>query len=143
MGRYEYLEDEAIADVAFRAHGSTLAELFYQAAMATARLQTDLSLLEPTHSIDLDISKSTLDRLLKAFLGEILFYKDADLIFATNFDVNIQEVDTGYRLVGTMSGADFDYEKHPMHNDLKAITWHNLYVEKKGDEWECYVLIDI
>jgi len=143
MGSFEYLEDEAIADIAFRAYGDDLQDLFYHAAMATANLQTDINLLPRDEQRDIHIHKSDIDRLLKAFLDEILFYKDAELIFAVDFEVHIEKTVDGYLLDGKLIGGKFDYDIHPMHTDLKAITWHDFKVTKSDAGWQCYVLIDI
>jgi len=143
MGSYRYLDDEAIADIAFIAEASTLEELFYQAGMATASLQTDLKQINVTESRALDIIKADNERLLKAFLQEIIYYKDAELLFATDFTLRIGQQDGDLHLQGELRGGYFDPTVHPMHNDLKAITWHNFYVKETEKGWQCYVLIDI
>ena len=143
MVRFEYLEDEAIADIAFKAYGGTINELFLNAAMATANLQTDIELLDDNEVRYLQFEKSDLDRLLKEFLSEILFYKDAELLFAKDFEIDVSEIDEGYKFEGKLIGGIFDPSKHPMHNDLKAITWHDFKVSRLEDSWQCYVLIDI
>ena len=58
MAEFNFLDDEAIADIAFIAKGTTLIELFYSAAMATASLQTDINLLSGEISAQIHIEKS-------------------------------------------------------------------------------------
>ena len=143
MANFNFLENEAIADIAFIAKGHTLIELFYSAAIATASLQTDIDLLAGEKSEQIHIEKSSIDFLLKAFLDEILYFKDAELLFAKDFSLNVYELDNSFHLDGTLFGSIFDINIHPMHNDLKAITWHDFRVSKTEEGWECYVLIDI
>ncbi len=143
MAEFNFLDDEAIADIAFIAKGTTLIELFYSAAMATASLQTDINLLSGEISAQIHIEKSSIEFLLKAFLDEILYFKDAELLFAKDFTINVYELENRLYFEGTLFGSIFDFNIHPMHNDLKAITWHDFRVTKTEEGWECYVLIDI
>ena len=45
---WEYLEDEAIADIGIKAWASTLDELFEEASVSVCSLMTDLSIFEIT-----------------------------------------------------------------------------------------------
>ena len=89
MAEFNFLDDEAIADIAFIAKGTTLIELFYSAAMATASLQTDINLLAGEISAQIHIEKSSIEFLLKAFLDEILYFKDAELLFTVTDPVRL------------------------------------------------------
>ena len=144
MDSFWYLEDEAIADVAFEAYGSNLEAIFYQAGIATANLLTDLNVLTGTELRTLKLSKSSEERLLKNYLDEIVYLKDADLFFIKTIEVSISSDTNIWNLTAKFHGDIFDFEKMPMYNDLKAITWHDFSLRQLDDEtWKCYVLIDI
>lgn len=140
---YEYLEDEAIADIAFMAKSETLEGLFYDAAKATCNLQTNIDQLQENEEREFEIVSKSYERLLKNFLDEIIYLKDADLFFVKDIDVNVSNENNQYIAKGKFTGDIFDPDKYEIGNDLKAITYHDFYLKEMDHGWECYVLIDI
>ena len=43
----------------------------------------------------------------------------------------------------TVTGEDFDPEKHGRGLLIKAATYHKLKIERKEDHWEAVVIFDI
>jgi SHS2 domain-containing protein len=48
-----------------------------------------------------------------------------------------------YNLSATLSGEKFNKKKHIVLTDIKAVTYHDLKVEKREDQWVAEVLCDI
>ena len=140
---YTYLEDEAIADIAFKAIGSTLSELFNEASKAVFSLLTDINMLDTDIHVPISIEAETIEKLLYQFLDEIIYLKDADLFFPNSVLVEVTETNTGYKVEGEFVGTTFDHQKYRMGNDIKAITYHGFYVKQVDNKWEAYVLVDI
>lgn len=140
---YTYLEDEAIADIAFKATGVSLSELFNEASKAVFSLLTDISALENDIQVPIKIETETIEKLLYQFLDEIIYLKDADLFFPKSVAVSVEQTSEGFKVEGEFVGTTFDYQKYRMGNDIKAITYHDFYVKQVDDKWECYVLVDI
>ena len=140
---YKYLEDEAIADIAFKAWGDSLNEVFIEAATAVYSLLTNIEDLSDDKSIQINIKAETREKLLYKFLDEIIYLKDAELFFPKKVEVSIVEIEGNFTVNGSFYGCEFDYERHQMGNDIKAITYHDFYLKQKEDKWECYVLVDI
>jgi SHS2 domain-containing protein len=140
---YEYLEDEAIADIAFKAWGKNLTDIFKEAAKAVYSLLTNIDELTDELSFPIEIKAESTEKLLYKFLDEIIYLKDAELFFPKDVDVQINESENLYKLEATFYGCEFNFEHHQMGNDIKAITYHDFYLKRIDDMWECYVLIDI
>ena len=138
-----FLDDEAIADIAYKVRASTLNELFKEAAEVIFNLQTDIELLSNDLVFVIDIQAKSAERLLHELLDEIIFLKDAELYFPKSISVEISEKDGVWYASGEFKGCTFDIEKHIQGNDIKSITWHDFSLTKIGEEWDSYILIDI
>ncbi|MHA2098986.1 MAG: archease [Candidatus Kariarchaeaceae archaeon] len=140
---YQYLEDEALADIAFKAWGEDLNHVFKEAAKAVYSLLTNVDELTDELTFPINIESDSTEKLLYKFLDEIIYLKDAELFFPKNVEVSIKETDGTYSLIGRFYGCEFDFERHHMGNDIKAITYHDFYLKQVDNKWECYVLVDI
>lgn len=89
---YKFLEDAAIADVAFEARGKTLRELFESAALAvTGTMVEDAGKVKQKKRKTIEVEAEDLEMLLFNFLQELIFYKDAELLLFNGFHFDIIE----------------------------------------------------
>jgi len=141
---YEYLPDIAIADVAFRAEGRTLEDLFAAAAEATTNVMVDdLSTIRDKEEIHLDLSEDALDMLLFDFLNELIFLKDTRQLLLLAKNVRISAEGSRRRLLATLSGEQLDPARHPLNADVKAVTLHRFEVKETEEGWVATVVLDI
>ncbi|HLC69181.1 MAG TPA: archease [Candidatus Bilamarchaeaceae archaeon] len=141
---YTFRGDIAIADVAYEATGKTIEELFIAAGLALTETQVkDLKTVEKKETRILDLKAKTLEQLLHDFLQELIFYKDADLLLLTTFDIKITQTDPGYALHGRVHGEQLDMKKHELLVDVKAVSWHMFEVKQEKGEWKAFVILDV
>ena len=141
---YEYLEETAIADIAFEARGQTLEELFQCAADAVTNVMIeDLNTIEPKESRFFKEKNNQLDLLLFDFLQEIIFYKDSEQIMLRAFELKIKKSNGEFCISTTFKGEPLNPEKHEQRVDVKAVTLHQFTVEKTPDSWRANVILDI
>jgi len=141
---YKFLEDISIADVAFEAQGKTLEELFKEAALAvTNTMVEDVRTIEQKTSKSIEIIAENVEMLLFHFLQELIFYKDAELLLFSKFDLAIEQEDSAWHLRGKAYGEEISADKHRLLVDVKAVSLHNFKVEKKGEGWRAVVIIDV
>jgi SHS2 domain-containing protein len=144
MPRYEYLPDIAIADVAFRALGKTLEELFVAAGEATMNVMVDdLSAIARREEVRVDLSEQALDMLLFDFLNELIFLKDARQLLLLVKTIKISAEASGFTLHAVLSGEQLDPVRHPLNADVKAVTLHRFEVKETSEGWEATVVLDI
>ncbi|MBI2184780.1 MAG: archease [Thaumarchaeota archaeon] len=141
---YIFIEDIALADVAFRAEGRTLSELFGSAAEATEVVMVrNIDKVERKVERKIVLEAGDVERLLFDFLQELVFYKDAELLLFSKYDVSIEHVDEKFRLEANVYGEEIDMKKHNLIADVKAVTMHRFEVRQTADGWQATVVLDI
>jgi len=141
MGKYRFLEDIAIADVAFEAEAESLNDLFQTCAQATFEVMADTQTITHQHKEDVELTGENLDELLFDWLAELIYLKDSKAMLFGKFDVKIQKNDV-YRLNALIWGEPADQKKHKVRVDVKAVTYHLLEVTKADDKWTAKVILD-
>ena len=84
MKKYKFLEDIAIADIAYYAYGKNLNELFENSALAIFELSAEVKTIDPKKKLQIKLENKNLDNLLYDFLSEILFLKDSKYMVFRN-----------------------------------------------------------
>lgn len=136
--KYEYLEDVATADIAFKAQGETLEELFENCALATAETMADIKAIEEKHVEQLVLEEEDTEQLLYDFLAEIVYLKDAERLFFFKFKVELD----GNKLTAKMFGDHVNKEMI-LNNDVKAVTMHKFKVWKEKNKYYATIILDI
>ena len=142
--RYKYLEDVAIADVAFEAEGKTLEELFESSGFAlTNTMIKDLGQLEQRVEKSFEVEAEDVEMLLFNYLQELIFYKDAERLLFNKFELDIEQKEDRWHLGVKAYGEEIDREKHELLADAKAVALHNFKVEEKAKGWRAMVIVDV
>ena len=142
MGRYEFLEDVALADCAIEIEGQSLDDLFETAAVALAHLMVDPATLTITEERTIHLEASEVDMLLYDWLSEMIFLKDRDGQIFPRVRVRVTG-DRPYRLAADVRGGTIDPERTALGADPTAVTFHQFVVEPVGGGWHARVVIDI
>lgn len=141
---YEYLEDLATADIAFRAWGDDLETTFVAAAEATLNVMVeDLDTVRRSEQRTIELENDELEMLLFDFLQEIIYFKDAEQLLLRVDRVKISEEDGSYGLRADASGEVLDPERHETRVDVKAVTFHRFALEETETGWQASVILDI
>lgn len=141
---YEYLEDFATADIAFRAWDRILEKTFVAAGEATMNVMVEnLDAIRPRHKRRIRLENDVLDMLLFDFLQELVYYKDAEYLLLRVPEVRITEDKGRYLLSAEGEGEELDSERHEMRVDVKAVTLHHFSLQKTDQGWEATVILDI
>jgi SHS2 domain-containing protein len=143
-------------DIGLKAYGKSKNEVFVNAAVGMYSLITNLDSIKEKKSIDISVESHSLDGLLVSWLNELIFHFDAygfigRKIGVTEFTPSLILPPRGggpggggaYKLKATISGEDFDPERHEGRLLIKAATYHKIRVEKTNDAWEANVIFDI
>jgi SHS2 domain-containing protein len=141
---YKFLEGLTMADIAFEATGATREEMFIAAANAmTATQLHDLREIKPKEKKELVLEAGDIERLLHDFLQELIFYKDAELLLFSNYELKISKMREGLKLTATLAGEKIDPKRHNLLVDVKAVSWHKFSVSEKDGAWTAIVIIDV
>jgi SHS2 domain-containing protein len=141
---YEFLEDIAIADIAFQASGNTLEEVFQVSGDATINAMIEnIEKIQPKETRNFQIENDELDLLLFNFLQELVYYKDSELLLLRTQEIKIYEEDGQHKLNAVMIGEKLDRDRHEQRVDVKAVTLHRFKLEKTAEGWTALVILDI
>lgn len=128
---------EHTADVGVRAWGPTPAAAFEQATHGLLDI-TGAWQPGPGARHEVAVTGRDLGALLVDWLGEVLYLQDSLDVVVCGFGVD--RVDAG-RAEGWIETADRPPEIEG--TAVKAITYHQLSVERRDDRWEAVVYLDI
>jgi len=133
---YRFLEHTA--DVKFRAEGSTMEEMFSSAADAlNETIRGDIPILEKEER-SFEVEGKDIENLLYNFLEEFLFLLDADDFLVAKVK-SIEITDSKIKCVVIGDGA----ESYKFTNDVKAVTYNEMFVRKENEQFECQVVLDV
>lgn len=141
---YEYLEDLATADIAFKAWDGDLAGVFRAAAEATLNVMVeDLATVRRSERRTIELENEELDMLLFDLLQEILYFKDSEQLLLLLDGVRISEKDGLHVLRADATGERLDPKRHETRVDVKAVTFHRFALQKTDTGWEATVILDV
>lgn len=142
---YHYLEDIAIADVAYEVHTTSLPALFREAAEALMQVQVGrLEDIKRATVVKIEAADEHLDMLLHKLLQELIYYKDAKRLLLVVESVEIEESPEGrWELKAEAAGEEIDPERHELLADVKAVTMHRFEVAQTAEGWKATVVLDI
>ncbi len=122
--RYE--EIDHTADVAIRAYGTTLNELFANAAEGMFSLITDLERVKPIGEVRLRLETEDLPSLLLRWLSDLLYLHETQHLLFSSFEANVR----GTSLEGLARGEAIDKKRHDLKLVIKAVTRHGLTIDE-------------
>jgi SHS2 domain-containing protein len=140
MGTIETFDHTA--DVGLRVRGDDLDDLFGTAAEGVFDYivvnRADVQALEQeTVSLTCD----SLEDLLAAWLGELIFRCETRHRLYTRFDVRVDA--QAKRLEAEIAGEPIDRDRHVLDHEVKAVTHHGLSLKREGAGWLAEVILDI
>lgn len=138
MKNYELLEHTA--DLGIRVWGTDLKGLFINSASAMYELIADIRVVRPTISFDVKAEAQDKDELLKNWLSELLYYFHVKNILFSKF--MIKDL-TEKNIISIAKGEEIDKKRHTLKHEIKAVTYHNLKIEKKGRRFITDIIFDI
>lgn len=141
---YRFIEDIAIADVAFEAWGEDLAGVLTAAAEATLNVMvSDLASVALRERRTVNLQAEEPDLLLFDFLQEVIFFKDANRLLLRPANVVAEAREGVFRVSADLVGEELDMERHDLVVDVKAVTLHRFVVERVDGRWRAFVVLDI
>lgn len=137
--KFKYLENVAIADIAFEAYGKNLNEVFENAAYAFFDITCNPETVKAKIKKVIQLKNKDEKDLLYNFLSELIFLKDSKQLIFSKVKVLIKE----NKLKATLYGDKINYEKQELRNDVKAVTMHMFKLEKIKNKYKATIVVDI
>jgi SHS2 domain-containing protein len=128
------------ADIGFRAFGNDLPELYANAALALLSIAGNPEAAEPRQEYRIAVTSGDREALMVDWLSEVLYWFDGKRIAFRDFRITDL---TDYILEAVGRGEPRDPERHRASLIVKAVTWHQLKVERRDAGWVAEVYLDI
>ena len=135
---YEFFDHTA--DVGIHAWGRTLQDVFGQGALALRELVVERSAVRAVTRRPVSLEGDDEARLFQQWLTELLFWFSTDKFLPAEWEFTTL---TPTRLEGTVAGEPFDVARHAQGQEVKAITLHELALERTPDGWDARVIVDV
>jgi len=139
MADYEFFEHTA--DVGVHVRGADLPALFTNAATALYAALGTWAKSSERHQRQIELPAGALEDLLHDWLSELLFEFDAHQMLFDQFEFSRLGPD-GLR--ATATGAVIDLARSAPHEEIKAVTYHQLSVQQSpAGRWRATVIFDV
>jgi SHS2 domain-containing protein len=134
-----YREVEHTGDFGIEVTAPTRPELFRRSALALGTLLVEQSSVdsgscrafEISASDDVDLMHDLLTELLQLFAADGFIWREA----------TVEE--QGRTLYVALKGESFDASRHRPLTEIKAVTYHQMVVEKAAGQWRTRIIFDI
>lgn len=138
---YKFIDHAA--DIAVKLEGSTLEEMFTSGAEAWFSIVIDPKNFKADDLLDIDISANSKEELLISFLNELNFLLSAKRWLCLSVQsIKIFEDSHGCELSTELNGVTIK-KNHPLKQEIKAVTYHQLEIVKKKNLYSTRVVFDI
>ena len=140
---FRFLEDIALADIAFAVEGDSIEDLFQGATRALLETMADPLTVGASwkrHIVKTDVA---LDDLLVEWLSEIVYWKDAAGVVFREAPLRVIQESGQWKIEATLIGAPVDHTRQTLRNDVKGITRHLYRVGQEGERWKATVVVDV
>ncbi|WP_336343986.1 archease [Halalkalicoccus ordinarius] len=141
MGADFELRDHT-ADVAVEARGPTLEAVFSAAADGLAAAQCD-AIPDSGERFSIDVDAESREALLFDYLDELIYERDVRSVLPVENRVEAIEGGSdgaGWTLSGSVRGVPLDRVEA---REVKAVTYSEMRIEEREDEWYAYVVLDV
>jgi SHS2 domain-containing protein len=128
------------ADIAVVVYGEQLSDIYLNSAYALFDLITELDKVKAKGRKSFNIEGLDNEDLLVRWLNELIY------CFSTEGwlpkEVKIIKLDAQY-LEAETRGENFNPIKHTLKNEIKAATYHDIKIEKRGSLYQVQIVFDV
>lgn len=131
---------EHTGDIGIQIFGADLPQLFEHAGLALFDLMTDLSRVQPLQSREIVVQAADREELLVNWLSELNYIFQTEYWLACQIQItDLSET----RLAAIVAGQPRDPERHPIHLEIKAVTFHQLQIIQDANGFSGQVIFDV
>lgn len=139
---YQFIEHTA--DIAVKISANSIEDLFSISCQAwrDAVLENENSSL--TEELTFSFSAYSLEELLVQLLSELNFLLSTkQWVFNAVKKIELLSEENSNKLFITILGEPFDKNIHHLKEEIKAVTFHQMKIEKNDDEYITRIVFDI
>ena len=131
---------EHTADIGIRIFGTTLPELFQNAALAVQSIAVDANQTRACARYEIAAAGEDIESLLVNWLNEVIYYLDGKRIVISRLEIGILSPTS---ISASAWGEPRDAVRHRAQIVVKAATYHQLSLTRTGGRYIAEVFLDI
>ena len=136
----DYQVIDHTADLGIIVKGPDVKSLFIHAARAMTDLMVKGDISKETVIKDVLVEGEDFPDLMVRWLGEILYLFDGENLIVNS--IKIKSI-SPTKLKSTLTLTSFGTEHHQVIREIKAVTYHQISVDKTKDGWQAKIIFDI
>ena len=131
---------EHTADIGIKIKAPSLEQLFILAAEGMFEIIIPDRKVNSVEQIFINVDAMDIEELIINWLSELNFlFQTRQFLPAEFMTLKIKE----NTLSATVAGEQLDPVRHPVEIEIKAVTFHKLYVRQENDVWTAQIIFDI
>ncbi len=136
----KYKTIDHTADLGIHVFGADAKDLFANAAFALFDLITNIDTLKGLNEYEVRITGNDWPDTMVNWLRELLYlWTCKEMLVKTT---NISYL-TKHELTARVNFDPYDPDRHEIKNEIKAVTYHQIQVEKGAPGWESKIILDV
>lgn len=140
---FRFLEEIALADIAFEAEGESVEEVFRGATQALLESMANPSTVSDDWERAIERSDVDPSALLFEWLSEMVYWKDAAGVVYREAALTLTQEGEVWLLQARLIGAPVNYQTQELHADVKGVTKHLYELKQTGGRWKVRVVLDV
>jgi len=140
---FRFLEDIALADIAFEAEGESVEEVFRGATQALLESMTNPATVSKGWERAIERTDVDPSALLFDWLSEVVYWKDAAGVVFREAPLTLTHEGDVWLLRACLIGAPVDQQTQELHADVKGVTKHLYELKQTGGRWKVCVVLDV
>lgn len=128
------------ADMALEVWGESREALLTHASEALTDQMVDLQRVRPLREVEWSVDGESPEALLVGQLQEILYRLDSEGMVFSRFQISLRGLN---RIKCLAHGEVLDRERHHFKTEIKAVTYHQLFVGEEDGRWMARVIFDV
>ncbi len=132
------------ADIGLEVSGKTLEELFREAANGWKTLVLENAPTQAKERRKIHLQAEDINDLMVQWLSELNFLLTArQWVFHQVESLHIDTTQIPLTLKATISGEPYQPDKHYIYFDIKAVTYHQLNIQRTPEGYATRIIFDI
>jgi SHS2 domain-containing protein len=140
---FRFLEEIALADIAFEAAGDSVEEVFRGATQALIESMANPATVLGVWERAIEQSDVDLSVLLFDWLSEVVYWKDAEGVVFREAPLTLAREGEIWLLRARLIGAPVDRQTQELHADVKGVTKHLYEFTQTDSCWKVRVVLDV
>ncbi len=140
---FHFLDDVALADLAFDAEGDSFPEVFEAASNAVMEAMADPNTVGATWERRVEHTGVDLAELLFEWLSDFVYWKDAAGVVFSRAVISVTQAGAEWTLAATLIGEPVNQATQVLRNDVKGVTKHLYRLYQDNGRWRARVVLDV